>query len=87
MEVFIILLALGVSTVTGAGIGFFVATQWQFYLKVSRKEDYEAKLKELEKIIDNMVADSEPEKAVYSAYDMFPPNLDPEYGLPKSMKR
>jgi hypothetical protein len=86
MEIFIILLALGVSTVTGAGIGFFVATQWQFYLKISRKEDYEAKLQELEKIIETMVANAEPETANYSAYDMFPPNLNPEYGLPRSMK-
>jgi hypothetical protein len=86
MEIFIILLALGISTVIGAGIGFFVATQWQFYIKVTRKEDYEQKLKELEKIIENMVADAEPEGPSYRPFDMFPPNLDPEYGLPRSMK-
>jgi hypothetical protein len=88
MEIFIILLALGVSTVTGAGIGFFVATQWQFYLKINRKEDYEAKIKELDKLMaDLLVVPAETEVEQYSAYDMFPPNINPEYGLPKAMKR
>jgi len=86
MDIFIIVLALGVSTVIGAGVGFYVASTWQFYIKVTRKEDYEAKLQELEKIIDNMVADAEPEGPNYHPFDMFPPNLDPEYGLPRSMK-
>jgi hypothetical protein len=86
MDIFIILLALGVSTVTGAGIGFFVATQWQFYLKISRKEDYEVKLQELEKIIENLVAASVSDEPAYKPFDMFPPNLDPEYGLPRSLK-
>jgi hypothetical protein len=86
MEIFIILLSLAVSTVIGAGVGFYVASKWQFYIKVTRKEDYEIKLQELEKIIETMVANAEPETANYSAYDMFPPNLNPEYGLPRSMK-
>jgi hypothetical protein len=86
MDIFIIVLALGVATAIGAGVGFYVASQWQFILKVARKEDYEAKLNELEKIIENMVANAEPEGVNYSAYDMFPPNLDPEYGLPRSIK-
>jgi hypothetical protein len=87
MEIFIILLALGVSTVTGAGIGFFVATQWQFYLKISRKEDYEAKVAALEKIMQDLQSQITADEPNYSAYDMFPPNLDPEFGLPKSVKR
>ena len=87
MAVFIILLALGVSTAVGAGIGFFVATQWQFYLKISRKEDYEAKILALEKMMKDLEVVTEEPKADYTAYDMFPPNLNPEYGLPKSMKR
>jgi hypothetical protein len=86
MDIFIILLALGVSTAIGAGVGFYVASTWHFYIKIARKEDYEAKLKELEKIIDNMVVGAEPEGPNYSAFDMFPPNLNPEYGLPRSMK-
>jgi L-cystine uptake protein TcyP (sodium:dicarboxylate symporter family) len=88
MQIFIILLALFVSTAIGAVIGFVVASRWQFNLTISRKEDYEQKLAELEKIIDNMVATSEPEPGPeYSAFDMFPPNLDPEYGLPRTLKR
>jgi hypothetical protein len=87
MQIFIILLALGVSTAIGAVIGFYVASRWQFHLKISRKDDYEAKLQELEKIIDNMVADAEVEGPEYNPFDMFPPNISPEYGIPKSIKR
>jgi hypothetical protein len=86
MEIFIILLALGVSTVIGAGIGFFVATQWQFYLKVTRKEDYEAKLKDLEAMLEKLMAEPEDSSPNYKPFDMFPPNINPEYGLPRSMK-
>jgi tetrahydromethanopterin S-methyltransferase subunit B len=86
MDIFIILLALLVATAIGAGVGFYVASKWQFYIKVAKKEDYEEKLKELEKIIENMVAGAEPEGPNYNPFDMFPPNLDPEYGLPRSMK-
>jgi hypothetical protein len=87
MEVLIILLALGVSTAIGAVIGFFIATQWQFHLKVSRKEDYEAKVAALEKIMQDLQSQITADEPNYSAYDMFPPNLDPEFGLPKSVKR
>ncbi len=88
MQIFIILLALFVSTAMGAVIGFYVASRWQFNLKISRKQDYEQKLEELETIIANMVATSEIEPGPeYSAFDMFPPNIDPEYGLPRTLKR
>jgi hypothetical protein len=89
MEVFIILLALFVSTAIGAGIGFFIATQWQFHLTVSRKDNYEAKVAELEKLISDLETQIlvAGEENPYSAHEMFPPNIDLEYGLPKSLKR
>ena len=89
MDIFIILLALFVSTAIGAGIGFFVATQWQFHLTVSRKDNYEAKVAELEKLISDLETQIlvAGEENPYSAHEMFPPNIDLEYGLPKSLKR
>jgi hypothetical protein len=87
MEILIIILALFVSAAIGAGFGFYVASKWQFYLKIAKKEDYDAKVLELENMIQNLMETSQKEMPEYSAYDMFPPNLDPEYGLPKSMKR
>jgi uncharacterized protein YneF (UPF0154 family) len=86
MEVFIILLALGVSTAIGAVIGFYVASKWQFYIKIARKEDYEVKLKELEDMLQNLMGEANDKGPEYKPFDMFPPNLDPEYGLPRSMK-
>ena len=86
MEVFIIILALGVSTAIGAGIGFYVASKWQFYLKIAKKEDYEVKVKELEEMLEQLMAEPEDKGPEYKPFDMFPPNLDPEYGLPRSLK-
>ena len=86
MEVFVIILALGVSTAIGAVIGFIVASKWQFYIKVAKKEDYEAKLKDLEAMLADLMNEPEEQSPGYKPYDMFPPNLDPEYGLPRSLK-
>ena len=86
MEVFVILLALGVSTAIGAVIGFYVASKWQFYIKVARKEDYELKLQELEEMLEKLMTEPEEKGPEYKPFDMFPPNLDPEYGLPRSLK-
>lgn len=87
MEVFVIILALLVSTAIGAGIGFYVASKWQFYIKIAKKEDYEAKLKELEGVLDQMMSETNEDGEQYRPYDMFPPNIEPEYGLPKPLKR
>ena len=86
MEVFIIILALGVSTAIGAVIGFVVASKWQFYIRIAKKEDYEARVKDLEALILQMMDENEEKGPEYKPFDMFPPNLDPEYGLPRSLK-
>jgi hypothetical protein len=89
MDTIIIILALFVSTAVGAGIGFYVASTWQFYLTIAKKDDYEAKVLQLEKLISDLenqilVAG---EENPYKAHEMFPPNIDLEYGLPKALKR
>lgn len=86
MEVLIILLALGVSTAIGAVIGFYVASKWQFYIKIAKKDDYEAKLKDLEAMLADLMKEPADQGPNYKPFDMFPPNLDPEYGLPRSLK-
>lgn len=86
MEVLITILALFVSLFVGMIAGFYVASKFQFHVKIAKKEDYEEKIIELQKILDDLMAEPKDEGPSYRPYDMFPPNLDPEYGLPRSLK-
>ena len=92
MEVFIIVLALLVSLFIGGVLGFAVASLFEFDLMITRKADYdlliadyEKKVEELQNMMNTITEESKDSE--YSAYDMFPPNLDPEFGIPRSVKR
>ena len=65
--------------------GFSVATRFNVYTKVSKKEDYEEKIKALEQMIDQMNQPIEEEKINYNPGEMFPPGVMPEYGLPRKL--
>lgn len=65
--------------------GFFVASRFNIYTKVSKKEDYEEKIKALEQMIDQMNQPIEEEKIDYNPGEMFPPGVMPEYGLPRKL--
>lgn len=65
--------------------GFAVATRFNVYTKISKKEDYEEKIKALEQMIDQMNQPIEEEKINYNPGEMFPPGVMPEYGLPRKL--
>ena len=65
--------------------GFFVASRFNVYTKISKKEDYEEKIKALEQMIDQMNQPIEEEKINYNPGEMFPPGVMPEYGLPRKL--
>jgi hypothetical protein len=71
--------------------GFIVSSFFKFDLKVSKKEDYEAKVQQFEILIkdleDKLEAGQEiPEEGrKYHPLDMFPANLPRDYGLPRSL--
>jgi hypothetical protein len=65
--------------------GFAVATRFNVYTKISKKEDYEEKIKALEQMIDQMNQPIEEEKINYNPGEMFPPGVLPEYGLPRKL--
>lgn len=66
--------------------GFAVATRFNVYTKVSKKEDYEEKIKALEMMLEQMQHPEEEERPVYNPGEMFPPGVMPEYGLPRKLK-
>jgi hypothetical protein len=72
--------------------GFFVATKFSVYTKISKKEDYEAKVKELDRMMDEfnskvneMETPEEPTKKI-RPFELFPEDLNRDFGLPRELK-
>ena len=74
--------------------GFFFATRFSVVTKVSRKEDYEAKVKELDRMMDefnsrmNEVEETveEPLNKKIRPFELFPEDLQRDFGLPRELK-
>lgn len=71
-------------------IGLFVSATLDLTIRVSHKEDYEAKVKQFESLIKDLEekleeVQTEPQKSKYHPLDMFPANLSRDYGLPRSL--
>lgn len=72
--------------------GFFVATKFSVYTKISKKEDYEAKVKELDRMmnefnekVNEMETPEEPTKKI-RPFELFPEDLNRDFGLPRELK-
>lgn len=64
--------------------GFFVAGIFKIDVKISKKEDYEKKLKELNEVIKGFESEKEP--VTYRKEELFPADLNKDYGIPKDLK-
>lgn len=82
---FIIFVAIDIF-ILGFLFGILVASRRQLILKVSKKEDYEEKIAQLELMLEQMQQPQEEEKINYNPGEMFPPGVLPEYGLPRKLK-
>lgn len=73
-------------------VGFFFATRFSVVTKVSKKEDYEAKIKELDRMMDefnsriNEETVEEPLKQKIRPFELFPEDLQRDFGLPRELK-
>jgi hypothetical protein len=68
----------------GILLGGLIAAKYQIFLKVSKKEDYEEKVKQLEQMIETM---QKPEELDLKPSELFPPGVSPEYGLPRKLTK
>ena len=92
-QLFMVLSFLGVF-VFGTFIGGLIASYWGIYLKISKKEDYEQKVKELDRMIDewnqkvNEVEEEtdEPLNKKIRPFELFPEDLNRDFGLPRELK-
>jgi vacuolar-type H+-ATPase subunit F/Vma7 len=62
--------------------GFILAGIFKIDVKVSKKEDYDKKLKEL----NELIASFSKEKVEYPKADLFPADINKDYGIPKELK-
>ena len=62
--------------------GFILSGIFKIHIKITRKEDYEAKAKELEALIESFAK----EKVEFRPQDLFPADINKDYGFPKDLK-
>ena len=68
----------------GILLGGLISAKYQIFLKVSKKEDYEEKVKQLEDMIETM---QKPAELDLKPSELFPPGVSPEYGLPRKLTK
>ena len=90
-EIFAIVLTLMLLFSFGFGLGMLFASKFSLYLKVSKKEDYETKIQELDRMMDEwntklqeMETPEEPSKKI-RPFELFPEDLKRDFGLPREL--
>jgi hypothetical protein len=62
--------------------GFILSGVFKIEVKLSKKEDYEKKVKEL----NELIASFSKEKVEFRPSDLFPADINKDYGIPKDLK-
>jgi uncharacterized membrane protein YciS (DUF1049 family) len=62
--------------------GFILSGLFKIDVKISKKQDYEAKVKELNDLIESFSK----EKVDYPKSELFPVDLNKDYGIPKDLR-
>ena len=73
-----------IALLIGFLFGVLFAGIFKIDIKISKKEDYEKKLKELNEVMKGF--DGEKESVVYRKEDLFPADINRDYGVPKDLK-
>jgi hypothetical protein len=87
-QLFMVLSFLGVF-LFGAFIGGLVASRIGIYLRISKKEDYEEKVKELDRMMaewKEKVDTTETMSDKIKAFELFPEDIKRDFGLPREIK-
>ena len=74
----------------GILLGGFLASRFEIFVKFSKKEDYEAKVKELDRMMDEWkkkVSESnETMSDKIKPFELFPEDIKRDFGLPRELK-
>jgi uncharacterized membrane protein YciS (DUF1049 family) len=72
-----------IAVAVGFIAGVVFAGVFKIDIKFSKKEDYEAKVKELNQIIAGF---ENKEPVIYKKDDFFPADISKDYGIPKDLR-
>ena len=87
-QLFMVLSFLGVF-LFGTLIGGLIASRFGIFLKVSKKEDYEEKVKELDRMMEEWkekVDTTETMSDKIKPFELFPEDIKRDFGLPREIK-
>ena len=87
-QLFMVLSFLGVF-LFGTLIGGLIASRFGIFLKVSKKEDYEEKVKELDRMMEEWkekVNTAETMSDKIKPFELFPEDIKRDFGLPRELK-
>ncbi len=87
-QLFMVLSFLGVF-LFGTLIGGLIASRFGIFLKVSKKEDYEEKVKELDRMMEEWkekVNTAETMSDKIKPFELFPEDIKRDFGLPREIK-
>jgi hypothetical protein len=63
--------------------GFILSGIFKIHVKISRKEDYDEKTKEINKLIEEF---SKEKVVEYRREELFPADLNKDYGIPRDLR-
>lgn len=88
-EIMVIVLSLVLLFGFGFFAGVLVASRLDLHLKISKKEDYEAKVKELDRMMESLKQETQTEEDLskqIKAFELFPEDINRDFGLPRELR-
>ena len=73
----------------GMVFGILIASRFRIYLGISKKEDYEAKVQELDRMIEDFKKQTETTEGMaekIKAFELFPEDINRDFGLPRELR-
>ena len=73
----------------GILLGGFIAAKFEIFVKVSKKQDYEEKVKELDRMMEDWKKKMNTEEAMsdkIKPFELFPEDIKRDFGLPRELK-
>jgi hypothetical protein len=74
----------------GILLGGFLASRFEIFVKFSKKEDYEAKVKELDRMMEEwkkkVSENDETMSDKIKPFELFPEDIKRDFGLPRELK-
>ena len=87
-QLFMVLSFLGVF-LFGTLIGGLITSRFGIFLKISKKEDYEEKVKELDRMMEEWKAKVDTTETMsdkIKPFELFPEDIKRDFGLPREIK-